>query len=121
MENRNRSVFQPEQGPSFAAESARSDDERSEALPAENSIRGPGFGSLVHDVLERIRFGEVGAAAAPENLLKENTSARLLIDERVDWYLPELASRLEVRSIRALTKPLTGSRLFGVEGRPPPS
>jgi len=96
-----QTVFQPEQGPSFAAESARSDDERSEALPAENSIRGPGFGSLVHDVLEEICFAEVGAAAGPDALLQDGTSSCLLIDRRVEWYLPEVNSRLRGDALRS--------------------
>ena len=36
--------------------------------------------------------------------MKENTPARLLIDERVDWYLPELASRLRDEELRALCR-----------------
>ncbi|HEV3079662.1 MAG TPA: UvrD-helicase domain-containing protein [Gemmataceae bacterium] len=96
-----QAVFQPEQAPSFAAEPTRSDDERPDALPAENSVRGPGFGSLVHDVLEEICFAEVGAAAGPDTLLQEGTSSCLLIDRRVEWYLPEVSSRLHGDALRS--------------------
>ena len=68
-------------------------DETPTATPAEDPLRGPVFGDIVHNVLEAIDFAEVSRAAAPADLLRANTATRLVVDRHVRANVANLRGR----------------------------
>ncbi len=64
----------------FAERPPRDDEDDSETIEEVGLLRGTVFGDLVHDVLERVDFTAVAAAAEPQALLAPGPERELLED-----------------------------------------
>ena len=89
--HRDAFFFEHDEAPSFACRrrvefrrtGACAEDEAAAPIDHEDPLRGPVFGDMVHNVLERIDFAEVGRAAMLDDLFKPGSHARVLIDEQI--------------------------------------
>lgn len=79
------------EGQTFGAPQPRAADEDGEKDP--DPLRGPVFGDIVHQVLETIDFAQAGRAGAAHDLLKDE-STRRVIDGVVTRQLTRLRTRL---------------------------
>jgi exodeoxyribonuclease V beta subunit len=86
--------------PNFAERLPRADDDDQDALAGQEPLRGPVFGDLVHDVLEKIDFAAVGRAEAWQALLTDGTPARQLVDQQLAKHLPRYTSRLSLTQLQ---------------------
>jgi exodeoxyribonuclease V beta subunit len=86
--------------PSYLERPPRGDDDRPDALEKPDTLGGPVFGDMVHDVLADIDFALVGWARDAADLLRERTPAQELVDQVVNRHLPRLFSRLPEEQLR---------------------
>ncbi len=77
----------------FGETVSRADDER-DASETQDSIGGPVFGDLVHNVLERVDYQFVAAAEKPTDLLLDAAPTRQIIDDQVRFNAPKLRTRI---------------------------
>jgi exodeoxyribonuclease V beta subunit len=78
--------------PHFGDYEPRLDDDSLEEIEAAPDFRGPVFGDLLHAVLEQIDYAAVGQAAAPQQLLAEQSPSALLIDREIQRLRDQLAT-----------------------------
>jgi exodeoxyribonuclease V beta subunit len=69
-------------------------DEIAAVSERDDPLRGAVFGDIVHNVLERIDFAEVGQAVDSGELLREGTPARALIDAEISANIAGLRTRV---------------------------
>ncbi|MBI1832949.1 MAG: UvrD-helicase domain-containing protein [Planctomycetes bacterium] len=84
------------EGSSFGDRPLPVDDEADAPLDRDDTLRGPVFGDIVHNVLENIDFAEVGRSKGPDDLLRAGEHARKRIDEEIKKGLPMLRSRVPI-------------------------
>jgi exodeoxyribonuclease V beta subunit len=87
--------------PEFGDEPVHHADEPAETLATPDVLRGPVFGDLIHDILERIDFESVGKAAAPTDLLAEDAPMRPLLEQTVRRTLPKQRTRTPPAQLEA--------------------
>ena len=78
---------------SFGEQAHRPADEAATPIDRDDPLRGPVFGDIIHNVLERIDFLEVARSALPEDLIRAGTHARKLIDQEIKGNLTKLRTR----------------------------
>jgi exodeoxyribonuclease V beta subunit len=81
---------------SFGEQVSPSEDETGTPLDREDPLRGPVFGDMVHNVLEKIDFAEVGRAGKPDDLWKVGTHARKLLDQEIRANIALLRTRTPI-------------------------
>jgi exodeoxyribonuclease V beta subunit len=84
------------EGSSFGEQAPIAGDEAPTPLDREDPLRGPVFGDMVHNVLERIDFAEVGRAGVPDDLFKVGTHARQLLDREIKANIALLRTRTPI-------------------------
>jgi exodeoxyribonuclease V beta subunit len=87
--------------PEFGDEPVHHADEPVETLATPDVLRGPVFGDLIHDILERIDFVAVGQAAAPTDLFAAEAPTRPLLEQAVRRTLPKLRTRTPPAQLEA--------------------
>lgn len=110
------------EGATFGVHRHHADDEVLTATESDDSLRGPVFGDMVHQVLEAIDFAEVARATDPGALCRPGARARRLLDQvtranvallrtRVPQNLLEDACREQIAALvwRALKTPLAAA------------
>lgn len=78
---------------SFADKPPRADDDVPEPATEYDPLRGPVFGEMVHNVLEKVDFAAVGRAPGPKALLGEEGPLHTLLEEQLGRHLLRLRSR----------------------------
>ncbi len=81
-------------GASFGDVAKPAADEIASASERDDPLRGAVFGDIVHNVLEKIDFAEVGRAAESGELLVAGTPARALIDAEIAANISGLRTRV---------------------------
>ncbi len=84
------------EGTSFGEQAPLAEDEAIAPLDADDPLRGPVFGDMVHNVLEGIDFAEVGRAATPDDLCQPGTHARKRIDDEIKKSIALLRTRAPI-------------------------
>jgi len=80
-------------GANYGELARRKDDEAAPALERDDPLRGPVFGDMVHNILERIDFAEVARVATPDDLIAAGTHARKLMDVEIRTNISKLRTR----------------------------
>jgi exodeoxyribonuclease V beta subunit len=94
------SMRRPMEGqPQFGEAVAHSDEAPVDALAPDDPLRGVIFGDLVHKVLEKIDFAEVGRAATPEALLQPDSPAFAVLVREVRAHVPKLTTRVPLAEL----------------------
>jgi exodeoxyribonuclease V beta subunit len=92
------------EGSSFGEQAPPAEDEAATPLDREDPLRGPVFGDMVHNVLEKINFDEVGRAELPDALWNPGTHARKLIDQEIKPNLPLLRTRTPIDQLEQVCR-----------------
>ena len=87
-------LAQVAEGENFGTLPARFDEEIATPAEREDPLRGPVFGDMVHNVLERIDFAEVAQAGEAKMLITAGAKSRALIDAEVRANIAKLRSRV---------------------------
>jgi exodeoxyribonuclease V beta subunit len=88
------------EGSSFGEQAPPVEDEAATPLDREDPLRGPVFGDMVHKVLEKIDFDEVGRAGSFEELILPGAHARKLIDQEINAKIALLRARIPIDQLK---------------------
>ncbi|MBI2804749.1 MAG: UvrD-helicase domain-containing protein [Planctomycetes bacterium] len=92
-------LAQAGEGASFGDEPKPSDDEAPAPPDRDDPLRGPVFGDMVHNVIERIDFAEVARAATSADLCRAGAHARKLMDREIRANIAGLRSRAPIENL----------------------
>ncbi len=81
------------EGESFGAALPRGDEDAAPLAERDDPLRGPVFGDMVHNVLERIDFAEVARTEQPDELIVAGARARTLMDAEIRANVGKLRTR----------------------------
>ncbi len=81
------------EGISFGEQTPLVNDEVAAPLDGDDPLRGPIFGDMVHKVLEKIDFVEVGRAETSDDLCRPGAHARKRIDDEIKHNIALLRTR----------------------------
>ena len=82
------------EGSSFGDHLVRPEDEAAAPVDQDDPLRGAVFGDMVHNVLERIDFAEVGRAVVSDDLFRVGTHARKRMDQEIKANIAKLRTRI---------------------------
>jgi exodeoxyribonuclease V beta subunit len=89
------------EGSSFGEQTPKPEDEAATPVDHEDPLRGPVFGDMVHNVLERIDYVEVSRAITPDVLIQPGAHARKLIDDQIKTDIALLRTRTPIDQLEA--------------------